>query len=196
VMASEPKICKYLDIPLQHIAEGQLRSMKRGLGGEGTRALITKLRAAIPDLAIRTTMLVGYPGETEGDFEELVEFVREARFERLGVFPYSAEEGTYSGEELADDVPEDVKTRRVERLMELQAGISAELGAARVGGVERVVVDRREGDVWVCRSQWDSPEVDGEVLVAADGAKGVAEGDFITVRVTGADEYDLTAEIN
>jgi ribosomal protein S12 methylthiotransferase len=193
-MASEPKICKYLDIPLQHIAEGQLRSMKRGLGGEGTRALIARLRAAIPGLAIRTTMLVGYPGETEADFEELMAFVREARFERLGVFPYSAEEGTYSADTLADDVPEEVKTRRVERLMELQAGISAEVNAARVGGVERVVVDRREGDVWVCRSQWDSPEVDGEVIVAA-GERALRPGGFARVRVTGADEYDLTAEL-
>ncbi len=194
-MRDEPKICKYLDIPLQHIAEGQLRTMKRGLGGDGTRELVRRLRAAIPGLALRTTMLVGYPGETEDDFEELLEFVREARFERLGVFPYSPEEGTYSADELTDDVPDEVKRQRVERLMELQAGISAEINAARVGTTERVIADRREGDVWVCRSQYDSPEVDGEILVAA-GDAAIAPGDLITVRITGADEYDLSALID
>jgi ribosomal protein S12 methylthiotransferase len=222
VMRSEPKICKYLDIPLQHIAEGQLRSMKRGLGTEGTRRLVEKLRAEIPGLVLRTTMLTGYPGETEADFEELMEFVRRARFERLGVFPYSREEGTYSAEELDDDVPDEVKARRVERLMELAADISAELNAARVGTTERVIVDRREGGYLVCRSERDSPEVDGEVLVAAPdrgagkrtagegaapdgGAAGevsarggtdILPGDFIDVRITGASEYDLIAEIS
>ena len=200
-MRDEPKICKYLDIPLQHIAEGQLRDMKRGLGSDGTRELVRRLRTEIPGLALRTTMLVGHPGETEADFEELLDFVREARFERLGVFPYSEEEGTYSTEKLSDDVPEDVKQQRVERLMELQAGISAELNAARIGTEERVVVDRREGEFWVCRSQYDSPEVDGEILVPASGAstatgKIISPGDFITVRITGATEYDLEAEIN
>ena len=194
-MRDEPKICKYLDIPLQHISDGQLRTMKRGLGGDGTRELVRRLRAAIPGLALRTTMLVGYPGETEDDFEELLEFVREARFERLGVFPYSPEEGTYSADELTDDVPDEVKRQRVERLMELQAGISAEINAARVGTTERVIADRREGDVWVCRSQYDSPEVDGEILVAA-GDAAIAPGDLITVRITGADEYDLSALID
>ncbi|MDR2894817.1 MAG: radical SAM protein, partial [Alistipes sp.] len=192
-MRDEPKICKYLDIPLQHISDTQLRAMKRGLGGEGTRGLVESLRGAIPGLAIRTTMLVGYPGETEEDFEELLDFVRRARFERLGVFPYSEEEGTFSAAEFADDVPEDIKQRRVERLMELQAGISAEIGAARVGSTERVVVDRREGDAWVCRSQYDSPEVDGELLLHS--RESLLPGDFITVRITGADEYDLSAEI-
>jgi ribosomal protein S12 methylthiotransferase len=201
VMRDEPKICKYLDIPLQHIAEGQLRSMKRGLGSAGTRELVKKLRDEIPGLAIRTTMLTGYPGETEADFEELLDFVREMRFERLGVFPYSEEEGTYSAEKLSDDLSDEEKQRRVERLMELQAGISAEMGAARTGTIERVIVDRREGDVWVCRSQYDSPEVDGEILVRADApgekrtsGKAVSPGNFITVRITEANEYDFIAE--
>ncbi len=193
VMRCEPKICKYIDIPLQHIAESQLRAMKRGHDTDETRRLITKLRAEIPGLAIRTTMLVGYPGETEADFEELLEFAKEARFERLGVFPYSAEEGTFSGENLADDVPQSVKDQRVERLMELQAGISAEANQSRIGRTERVIVDRAEGENWVCRSQWDSPEVDTEILVRR-GSESISPGDFIDVRITAADEYDLTAD--
>ncbi len=194
VMSAEPKICKYLDIPLQHIADGQLSAMKRGLGGDGTRNLILNLRKRVPGLALRTTMLVGFPGETEADFEQLLDFVREARFERLGVFPYSAEEGTWAGEELQDDVPEEVKQARVERLMEVQAGISAELNEARVGREERVIVDRREGDVWVCRSQWDSPEVDTEILLTA-GPGELEEGRMANVRITQASEYDLEAEL-
>ncbi len=194
-MRDEEKICKYIDIPLQHIADGQLRAMKRGLGSDGTRRLVKKLREDIPGLAIRTTMLTGYPGETEADFEELLDFVREARFERLGVFPYSEEEGTHSAEKLADDVPDEVKQRRVERLMELQAGISASLNADRIGATERVMVDRREGDHWVCRSQRDSPEVDGEILLEASD-KELYPGDFVTVKIIGADEYDLFAELS
>jgi ribosomal protein S12 methylthiotransferase len=194
VMRTEPKICKYLDIPLQHIAEGQLRAMKRGLGAKGTRELVRKLRAAVPNLALRTTLLVGYPGESEADFEELVEFVRETRFERLGVFPYSPEEATWSADHLADDVPDEIKQRRAERLMELQAGISAELNAARIGTTERVIADRREGDLWVCRSRWDSPEVDGEILVSP-GGKTITPGDFITVTISGANEYDLIGKL-
>jgi ribosomal protein S12 methylthiotransferase len=194
VMRDEPKICKYLDIPLQHISDGQLRSMKRGLGSDGTRRLVEKLRAEIPGLAIRTTLLTGYPGETEEEFEELMDFVRRSRFERLGVFPYSEEEGTYSAEKLTDDVPGEVKERRAERLMELQAGISAEINAARIGATERVIVDRREGDVWVCRSQWDSPEVDGEIMLNAP-AEALSPGDLITVKIVSAGEYDLSAEI-
>ncbi len=192
-MRDEPKICKYIDMPLQHISDSQLRSMKRGLGSGGTRELIVKLRAEIPDLTIRTTLLVGYPGETERDFEELLDFVREARFERLGVFPYSEEEGTYSAEKLADDIPEDVKRERADRLMEVQAEISAENNQKRIGKIERVIVDHREGDFWVCRSQYDSPEVDTEILVAADAE--LTPGDFRKVRITGASDYDLTGEV-
>lgn len=188
----EHKICKYLDIPLQHIADSQLRSMKRGLDGAATRGLVRKLRSEIPAFALRTTMLTGYPGETDADFEELLDFVREARFERLGVFPYSEEGGTYSAQNLPDDVPDEVKRQRADRLMEVQAGISAEINAGRVGGIETVIVDRREGDCWVCRSQWDSPEVDTEILVRSD--ESAMPGSFRRVVVTGALEYDLTAE--
>jgi ribosomal protein S12 methylthiotransferase len=197
VMRDEPKICKYLDIPLQHISDSQLNAMKRGLGSVGTRELVQKLRAEIPELAIRTTMLVGYPGETEADFEELLEFVRETRFERLGVFPYSEEEGTHSAEYLTDDVPDEVKQQRAERLMELQAGISAAMGSERIGTTERVIVDRLEGEHWVCRSQYDSPEVDGEILVpvvANTKRTTIQPGNFITVRITDASEYDFIAE--
>jgi ribosomal protein S12 methylthiotransferase len=192
VMRDEPKICKYIDIPLQHISDSQLRSMKRGLGSAGTRELITHLRTEIPDVAIRTTMLVGYPGETEEDFEELLNFVRQTRFERLGVFPYSEEEGTYSAEKLTDDVPEKVKIERVERLMAAQAEVSAECNQRRVGCIERVVVDGREGELWVCRSQYDSPEVDTEILVSS--VRELHAGEFITVHITAASEYDLVGE--
>ena len=194
VMRDEPKICRYLDIPLQHIADGQLRAMKRGHGTGETRSLVRRLREEIPGLALRTTMLVGYPGETEADFEELLDFVREARFERLGVFPYSAEEGTHSADHLADDVPDEVKQQRVERLMELQAHISAGLNAARIGSTERVMADRFEDGRWVCRSERDSPEVDGEVLVDALETE-LKPGDLIEVTITEADEHDLCGEL-
>lgn len=192
VMRTEPKICKYIDIPLQHIADSQLGAMKRGLDGAGTRELIRRLRAEIPGVAIRTTMLVGYPGESESDFEELMAFVSESRFERLGVFPYSAEEGTYSADSLVDDVSEEDKARRAERLMELQAGISAELNASKVGLTMRVVVDRREGDVWMCRSEHDSPEVDNDILLRS--SLELRAGDFVDVRIVGSSEFELFAE--
>lgn len=191
-MLDEPKICKYLDIPLQHISDSQLGSMKRGLHGKGTRELIRKLRSEIQGLALRTTLMTGYPHETDEDFAELLDFVRETRFERLGVFPYSEEEGTYSAIELSDDVPDAVKQERASRIMEVQAEISADNNRRRIGSVERVIVDRREGGYWVCRSQYDSPEVDTEILVAAD--KSLSAGSFHTVRITAATEYDLTAE--
>jgi ribosomal protein S12 methylthiotransferase len=192
-MAEEPKICKYIDIPLQHIADSQLDTMHRGISGAQTRELIGRLRRAVPGIAIRTTLLVGYPGETERDFAELLDFVRAERFERLGVFAYSEEEGTFSAENLADDVPAEVKERRVEEVMRVQAAISLEHNMARVGSTERVVVDRREGDFWVARSQWESPEVDGEILIA--DAKPLKIGSFHTVRITSAEDYDLFAEL-
>jgi ribosomal protein S12 methylthiotransferase len=190
-MREEPKICKYIDIPLQHIADSQLASMRRGIDSRGTRELLAKLRERVPGIAIRTTLLVGYPRETEADFEELLAFVREQRFERLGVFAYSREEGTHSAT-MNDDVPQEVKEQRVERVMKLQAEISRELGEARVGRVEKVVVDRREGDFWIARSQYDSPEVDGEILIKASKLK---VGNFYEVRITAAEEYDLFAEL-
>lgn len=194
VMAAEPKICKYLDIPFQHIADGQLAAMHRRHTKAEAMALIRRLRAAIPDLALRTTLLVGYPGETERDFEELMQFVREARFERLGVFAYSEEEGTYSARELHDDVPEKTKQQRVERIMELQNSLSLENNLRRVGRTERVLIDSRQGDHYVGRSQYDSPEVDQEILIPVSGRR-LRKGCFYDVRITSAAEYDLYAEV-
>ena len=193
VMRDEPKICKYLDIPLQHISDNQLRSMKRSIDKAGTVKLIADLRAAIPDLAIRTTMLVGYPGETDADFAELKEFVKEAKFERLGVFTYSAEEGTYSAECLTDDVPESVKQARADELMELQSAISYGCNERRVGRTERVIVDGCVDGRWIARSQYDSPEVDTEIEIIT--TKRLRKGAFYDVRIVEADEYDLTAEL-
>lgn len=192
VMAREPKICKYLDIPLQHIADNQLLTMRRGITGFQTRELLQRLRSQVHGIAIRTTLLVGYPGETEHDFEELLDFVREEKFERLGVFAYSEEEGTHSAT-MPDDVPPQVKEQRVGAIMRLQSEISRAHNEARVGSVERVVVDRREGEFWVARSQYESPEVDGEFLVTA--ASPLATGQFYDVRITAAEEYDLYASI-
>ena len=193
VMAEEPKICKYLDIPLQHISDSQLRSMRRGITREETIALIRHLRQEIPGLALRTTLLVGYPGESEADFAELEAFVREMRFERLGVFPYSEEEGTYSAEQLTDDVPDAVKHSRAERIMEIQNHISRETNVNKIGQTLRVIVDRREGEWWVARSQYDSPEVDEEILIPA--TQELTPGEFYEVQITGAEDYDLYAEL-
>ena len=194
VMATEKKICHYLDIPFQHISDNQLSAMLRRHTKAEAVALIQKLRARIPDLTLRTTMLVGYPGETEVDFEELCDFVREVRFERLGVFPYSEEEGTHSAEKLTDDVPEEVKQARVDRLMAIQQRVSAELNRERVGRTMRVVVDGRQGDFYVARSEYDSPEVDQEILIPADG-KRLFKGRFYDVMITDAEDYDLYGEL-
>ncbi|MCC8020306.1 MAG: 30S ribosomal protein S12 methylthiotransferase RimO [Rikenellaceae bacterium] len=175
VMSREGKICNYLDIPFQHIADGQLRSMKRGVDRQGTMDLIARLREAIPGITLRTTLLTGYPGETEEEFGQLLEFVRQVRFGRLGVFPYSEEEGTWSAQELTDDVPEQVKQERVERIMELQREISLENNQQRVGRTEEVIVDGVQDGFYVCRGRGDSPEVDQEILVpAGEGATGDA----------------------
>ena len=193
-MASEPKICKYLDIPFQHISDAQLASMHRRHTRAEAMELIGRLRGAIPDLALRTTLLVGYPGETEADFTELEQFVRDVRFERLGVFAYSEEEGTYSALHLKDDVPDEVKRRRVERIMERQKAISLDDNLRRVGRTERVVVDARQGDYYVCRTQYDSPEVDQELLIPAVGRR-LRRGCFYEARITAAEEYDLYGEL-
>jgi len=183
-MASEPKICKYLDIPFQHISDAQLASMHRRHTRAEAMELIGRLRGAIPDLALRTTLLVGYPGETEADFEELLAFVREVRFERLGVFPYSEEEGTWSAENLRDDIPETIK----------QNEISLENNRRRVGRTERVIIDSRQGDWYVGRTQYDSPEVDQEILIPASERR-LLRGHFYDVTVTSAADYDLYGEI-
>ncbi len=193
-MASEPKICKYLDIPFQHISDAQLASMHRRHTKAEAMELIGRLRGAIPDLALRTTLLVGYPGETEADFEELLAFVREVRFERLGVFPYSEEEGTWSAGNLRDDIPETIKQQRAERVMALQNEISLENNRRRVGRTERVIIDSRQGDWYVGRTQYDSPEVDQEILIPASERR-LLRGHFYDVRVTSAADYDLYGEI-
>ena len=193
VMAREPKICKYLDIPFQHISDRQLTVMKRHHTKAEAYELIARLRARIPDIALRTTLLVGYPGETEEDFEELLQFVRDVRFERLGVFAYSEEEGTYSALELRDDVPDEVKQERVERIMTLQREISLENNLRRVGRTGRVIIDSRQGDYYVGRSQYDSPEVDQEILIPAAGRR-MLRGHFYPVRIVSAAEYDLYGE--
>ena len=193
-MASEPKICKYLDIPFQHISDAQHAAMHRRHTKAEALALVGRLRAAIPDLALRTTLLVGYPGETEADFAELVEFVREVRFERLGVFAYSEEEGTYSARELRDDVPEAVKQERVERIMALQRDLSLENNMRRVGRVERVVIDSRQGDYYVGRTQYDSPEVDQEILIPA-AERRLVRGRFYDVGIERASDYDLYGRV-
>ncbi len=194
VMAREPKICKYLDIPFQHISDAQLSAMHRRHTKAEAYGLIRRLREAIPSLALRTTLLVGYPGETEADFAELEQFVRDCRFERLGVFPYSEEEGTYSARELHDDVPDEVKRQRVERIMTLQNGISLENNLRRVGTTVRAIVDSRQGDFYVARSEYDSPEVDQEILIPA-GARRLLRGRFYPVRITSAADYDLYGEV-
>lgn len=194
VMAREPKICKYLDIPFQHISDNQLSLMHRRHTKADAIALLERLRTTMPDIAIRTTLLVGYPNESAEDFEELCDFVREQRFERLGVFPYSEEEGTFSAEKLSDNVPQRVKDYRVEQIMKIQSDISLNNNTERIGKIERVIVDERRGDYYIARSQYDSPEVDQEIYIQATN-KRLYRGRFYTVRITDADQYDLFAEL-
>lgn len=197
-MACNPKICKYLDIPLQHISDAVLSRMRRHVTGAWTRDLIGRLRTAVPGVVLRTTMIVGHPGENEAEFEELLDFVREARFERLGAFQYSEEDGTYGARHYRDDVPAEVKQERFDRLMTLQNGISESFNQSRVGTLEKVLVDDCIDGMYVCRSQYESPEVDGEILVPASSAASFAFapaiGSFATVRIVSASDYDLLAE--
>ena len=194
VMAREPKICKYLDIPFQHISDNMLSAMKRRHTKAEAMELIARLRERIPDIALRTTLLVGYPGETAEDIAELEAFVREAKFERLGVFPYSEEEGTYSAENLKDDVAEEEKQRRADRIMFIQEQIALDNNLSRVGRTMRVIVDSRQGDYYVARSEYDSPEVDQEILIPAE-QRQLRRGHFYDVRITGAEGYDLYGEV-
>ncbi len=194
VMAREKKICKYLDIPFQHISDKMLSAMKRRHTKAEAMELIKRLREQIPDIAIRTTLLVGYPTETQEDIDELEAFVREVRFDRLGVFPYSEEEGTYSAEKLTDDVAEEEKERRAARIMQIQEQISLENNLKRVGQTMRVIVDGRQGNYYVARSQYDSPEVDQEILIPADKRR-LRRGCFYDVLITDAEDYDLFGEV-
>ena len=194
VMATEPKICKYLDIPFQHISDNMLSAMKRRHTKAEAMELIARLRKRIPDIALRTTLLVGYPGETEADIEELEQFVREVRFERLGVFPYSEEEGTYSAENLKDDVSEEDKQRRADRIMLAQADIAEASNLRYEGRTLRAIVDGREGDYYVARTEYDSPEVD-QVILIPTSERRLRRGCFYDVCITGADGYDLYGKV-
>ena len=200
-MADNPKVCRYMDIPLQHISDKVLSNMHRNVTGEWTRNLIRRMRERVPGVVLRTTMIVGHPGEGKRDFNELKDFIREASFERLGAFKYSEEEGTYGAENFKDSISARVKQERLDELMSLQSEISLSFNQSRVGTEIKVIVDDFTDGVFVCRSEFESPEVDGEILVKHDSAvMGDVDpysliGEFITVRVTGADEYDLIAEL-
>ena len=192
VMKEEPKICNYLDIPLQHISDPILASMKRGTTQEKTTKLLKKFREAMPEMAIRTTLIVGYPGETQADFEALKSFVQEMRFDRLGCFTYSHEENT-TAYDLEDDVPEEVKLARANEIMEIQSQISWELNQEKIGKTFRCLIDRKEGNYFVGRTEYDSPDVDNEVLIDAK-KHYVKIGDFIEVKIIDATDYDLYGE--
>lgn len=192
VMKEEPKICNYLDIPLQHISDPILASMKRGTTQEKTTKLLKKFREAMPEMAIRTTLIVGYPGETQADFEALKSFVKEMRFDRLGCFTYSHEENT-TAYQLEDDVPEEVKLTRANEIMEIQSQISWELNQQKVGKTFRCLIDRKEGNYFVGRTEYDSPDVDNEVLIDAK-KHYVKIGDFVEVKIIDATDYDLYGE--
>lgn len=190
VLANNPKVCRYLDIPLQHINDQLLRSMRRGHGRQATLELISKLRREVPGIALRTTMMVGFPGETDAAFRELLDFVKEARFERLGVFTYSPEEGT-SAFGLGDPVSQKLKERRAAELMAVQQQISGEINASRIGQVMAVLVDEEGAEHFIGRTAFDSPEVDNEVYL--EKSPGVAPGDFVLAEITGAGDFELFA---
>ena len=196
-MASNPKVCKYIDIPLQHISDGVLHNMHRGVTGAWTRALVKRMREKVPGVTLRTTFIVGHPGEGEKEFQELLDFVREARFDRMGAFAYSEEDGTWGAAHLEDSVPAEEKQRRMDVLMSIQAEISSSSCEARVGGVELVLADAVRDGFLVCRGEADSPEVDGEISVKVPEGCSASEfvGKFLSVRITGASDYDLEGEI-
>ena len=194
VMREKPNVCKYLDIALQHISNNVLQRMHRNVSKEETMDLIRKIRNSVPGIHLRTTLMVGFPGETEEDFRELVEFVKWARFERMGAFAYSEEDGTYSEQHYEDNVTPEEKQRRLDALMAVQQEISAEIEAEKVGSVIRTIIDRKEGDYYIGRSEFCSPEVDPEILVSAEG-KRLRVGNFYNVRITGSDEFDLYGEV-
>jgi len=196
-MATNPKICKYIDIPLQHSSSKILKMMHRGVDEKAQRDLVDKFRKAVPGVVLRTTMIVGHPGESEDEFENLLQFVSDCRFERLGAFTYSEEEDTFDASHYPDDVAQEEKQFRYDRLMNIQEGISLEFNESRVGTQEEVIVDRYEDGILVCRSRWESPEVDGEILVKPEGIPDPTSliGTFIKVRIDAADSYDLIATV-
>lgn len=193
VMARHPNVCKYLDIALQHISDKVLENMRRHFDGKQTRELIARIRREVPGIHIRTTLMVGFPGEGDAEFEELMQFVKETRFERMGAFAYCEEEGTYGAKNFKDSIPEEVKQARLDRLMDLQQQISLELQEAKIGQTMTVVIDREEDDYYIGRTEFDSPEVDPEVLISK--TKKLNLGQYIDVKITGAMPFELTAEI-
>ena len=194
VMREKPNVCKYLDIALQHISDNMLNRMHRHVSKQETIDLLKTIRERVPGIHIRTTLMVGFPGETQEDFYELLEFVRTQRFERMGAFAYSEEEGTYSANNYEDDVPAEVKQRRLDELMILQQEISAEVEAEKVGKILKVIIDRKEGDYYIGRTEFCSPEVDPEVLITA-GEKRLRVGCFYNVKITQSEEFDLYGEV-
>ncbi|WP_302567537.1 30S ribosomal protein S12 methylthiotransferase RimO [Culturomica massiliensis] len=193
VMRERENVCNYLDIALQHCSDSMLQIMRRGVSKEQTISLVNKIRKEVPGIFLRTTLMEGHPGETEKDFEELCAFVREMKFERLGVFAYSHEEDTYCDKYYKDDVPLKVKKRRTEKIMEIQREISREVNDSMIGKTMRVLIDRKEEDYYIGRTEYDSPEVDPEVLIHSD--KLLKIGEFYDVKITGAYDYDLTGEV-
>lgn len=191
VMREHNNICRYLDIALQHCTDNVLSAMHRHVNSQQTYELIEKLRAEVPGIHIRTTLMVGHPGETEEDFKQLIDFVKWARFERMGAFAYSEEEGTYSALHYQDDIPQEVKDARLSKLMRVQQAISADVQESKVGQTMRVIIDRQEGDYFVGRTEFDSPEVDPEVLIHADEGLALPTGSFQWVRIDSADDFDL-----
>jgi len=193
LMNNEPRICNYIDLPLQHISTPILKNMRRGVDKEQTINFVKNARNRVPGIAFRTTFIVGFPGETEEQFEELCDFVREMKFERAGVFAYSAEEGT-PAYEMEDDVPDEVKQERIDTIMAIQQNISLETNERRVGSIEKVLIDRIEGDYYIGRTQYDSPEVDDEILIPVDSAD-LNIGDFVNARLVKADYFDIYGEV-
>lgn len=194
VMNEKQNVCKYLDIALQHISDSVLERMHRHVNKQETMDLIRTIREKVPGIHLRTTLMVGFPGETEEDFQQLLDFVRWARFERMGAFMYSEEEGTYGANHYSDDVPNDVKQRRLDELMAVQQEISAEIEAAKIGSTMKVIIDRKENDYFIGRSEFCSPEVDPEILIQG-GQQSVQIGSFYQVKITDAEEFDLYGEI-
>lgn len=195
VMKKNPKVCKYIDIPLQHISDNVLKKMRRGHTKKQTLSLLKSFRELIPEMAIRTTLLVGHPDETELDFEELREFVASQKFDRLGVFAYSHEENTYAGDTFTDNVPEEIKQQRVDEIMQLQHNISLENNQKRLGTTEKIIIDSKEADFWLARTQFDSPEVDNEVLISATDFPNLTVGEFYMAKIFRSDVYDVYAQI-
>lgn len=188
---ANPKVCKYIDMPIQHISDKMLKIMRRGDNKLQTVELLNRIRESIPEITIRTTLLVGHPGETKKDFEELKSFIKEFKFDRLGVFPYSHEEGTYSFKNFKDSIPEKVKNQRVSEIMEIQQDISSQLNFEKIGTTHEVIIDRKEDDLYIGRTQFDSPEIDNEVIIQS---KSINVGEFYNVSITDSNEFDLFAK--